>query len=156
MTSLPVPDSPWISTVESVGATVSTRRSTSSHDLLVPTGRGDAAALLPANRLLERLVLDAQLAMLGGAAENRHQLVVAERLLDVVERALVHRLHRRLQRRLRRHEDHRHVGIALRAPRRESRRRVTFGMRMSVSTMSGLISPMRSRPRLAAVREHAA
>ena len=50
--------------------------------------------------------------MLGGAAEDRDQLVVAERLLDVVERALVHRLHRRLQRGLRGHENDRHVGIA--------------------------------------------
>ena len=51
--------------------------------------------------------------MLGGALEDREQLVVAERLLDVVEGALVHRLHRRLQRRLRGHEDDRRVRILL-------------------------------------------
>ena len=49
--------------------------------------------------------------MFGGTPDDRHQLVVAERLLDVVERARVHRLHRRLQRRLCGHEDDRHVGV---------------------------------------------
>ena len=54
--------------------------------------------------------------MLGGTAEDRDELVVAERLLDVVEGASVHRLHRGLQRRLRGHQDHRDVGIV--RPRR--------------------------------------
>ena len=116
MTSLPVPDSPWMSTVESVGATVSTRRSTSSHALARADRPRAALAFVAPDLLLERLVLDAQLAMLGGAAQDRDQLVVAERLLDVIEGAFVHRLHRRLQRGLRRHEDDRHVRILL--PRR--------------------------------------
>src|SRR5947209_12775703 len=51
--------------------------------------------------------------MLGGATEDRYELVVSEWLLDVIERALVHGLHRRLERRLRGHEDHGTVGIAL-------------------------------------------
>ncbi len=79
----------------------------------MPTADAIALPLVASNLLLERLVLDAKLPMLGGAPQDRDQLVVAERLLDVVERALVHRLHRRLQRGLRGHEDDRHVGIAL-------------------------------------------
>ena len=47
------------------------------------------------------------------ALEDRQQLVVAERLLDVIEGALVHRLHRRLQRGLRRHEDDGRVRVLL-------------------------------------------
>jgi hypothetical protein len=39
------------------------------------------------------------------------EVVVGEGLLDVVEGALVYRLYGRLQRRLRRHEDDRHLGI---------------------------------------------
>jgi hypothetical protein len=45
--------------------------------------------------------------------ENGEQLVVAERLLDVVEGAFVHRLHRRLERSLGGHENDRHLWIAL-------------------------------------------
>ena len=90
----------------------------------------------PADLLLERLVLDPQLAMLRGAPQDRDQLVVAERLLDVVEGALVHRLHGRLQRGLRGHEDHRRRRVLL-ARRRQHLDAVTFGMRTSVSTMSG-------------------
>src|SRR5829696_1428767 len=51
--------------------------------------------------------------MLARALEDGEELVVSERLLDVIESPLVHRLHRRLQRRLRRHQDHRGVGILL-------------------------------------------
>ena len=69
--------------------------------------------LVALDLLTQRAVLHAQLAMLAGALEDREQLVVAERLLDVIEGALVHRLHRRLQRRLRGHEDHRRVRILL-------------------------------------------
>jgi hypothetical protein len=49
--------------------------------------------------------------VLGGAPHDGDQLVVAERLLDVVEGTLVHRLHGGLQRRLRRHENDRRVRI---------------------------------------------
>src|SRR5581483_3948064 len=69
------------------------------------------ATLATLDLLAQRRVLDAQLAVFGGALENRDQLVVPERLLDVVERALVHRLHRGLEGRLGRHQDHRRVGI---------------------------------------------
>ena len=82
----------------------------------------DAAALVAPDRLLQRLCSRREASVLGGAAQDRDQLVVAERLLDVIEGAFVHRLHRRLQRRLRRHENDRHVRVALRAPRRGSRR----------------------------------
>ena len=51
--------------------------------------------------------------MLGGAAQDRNQLVVAERLLDVIERALVNGLHCRLEGRLGRHENDRTIRIAL-------------------------------------------
>src|SRR6185503_16546045 len=50
--------------------------------------------------------------MLGGAAEDRDELVVPEWLLDVIEGAFIHRLHRRLKRRLRRHENHRDIWVA--------------------------------------------
>ena len=49
--------------------------------------------------------------MFGGATENGQHLVVPKRLLDVVERAFIDRLHRRLQRRLSGHQDHRNLGI---------------------------------------------
>jgi hypothetical protein len=90
---LPVPDSPWISTVDSVGATVSASRRTSSQ--------------------LQRPILHAQLSVFGGAREDGDELVVPEGLLDVIEGALVDGLHGRLERRLRRHEDHRGVRILL-------------------------------------------
>ena len=61
--------------------------------------------------LTERPVLDAQFAMLGRPLEDGQQFVVPERRLDVIESALVHRLHRRLQRGLRGHENHRRVRI---------------------------------------------
>ena len=123
MTSLPVPDSPWMSTVDSVGATVSARRSTSSQLCCCRRARARRVARARLISCLQRAVLDAQLAMLGGALEDREQLVVAERLLDVVEGAFVHRLHRRLQRRLRRHEDDRACPDPAAAPRRGSPRR---------------------------------
>ena len=78
-----------------------------------PDGTRRVGALAPADLLLQRFVLDTELAMLGRALENRHQLVVSERLLDIVERALVHGLHCRLQRCLRGHEDHGTIRIAL-------------------------------------------
>ena len=49
--------------------------------------------------------------MLGGAAADRHHVVVREGLLYIVEGAFVDRLNRRLQRRLRRHEDDRRLGV---------------------------------------------
>jgi len=66
-----------------------------------------------------RRVLDAQHAVLRGAPEDRDEFVVAERLLDVIERALVHGLHRGLERGLRGHEDHGRVRIVC-ARRREN------------------------------------
>ena len=50
--------------------------------------------------------------MLDGAAQDGDQLVVAERLLYVVEGPFVHGLHGGLQRRLSGHEDDWRVGIA--------------------------------------------
>ncbi len=50
--------------------------------------------------------------MLGGALEDRDDLVVDERLLDVVVRARVHRLDGRAQVGLRGHEDDGDVGVA--------------------------------------------
>src|SRR5436309_2429246 len=47
------------------------------------------------------------------AAADRHEVVVGKRLLDVVERALVDRLDRALQRRLRGHQDDRGFGVLL-------------------------------------------
>ena len=51
--------------------------------------------------------------MVGRAPHDRDELVVAERLLYVVERALIHRLNRGLQRCLGRHQDDRDVRILL-------------------------------------------
>src|ERR1035437_1990180 len=99
------------STVLSLGATDSESRSTSSHLRLVPIGAADL--------LLERCVLDAQYAVLRSAPKDRDEFVVAERLLDVIERALVHGLHRGLERGLRGHEDHGRVRIVC-ARRREN------------------------------------
>src|SRR5438034_633022 len=49
--------------------------------------------------------------MLGGAAADRHHVVVREGLLYIVESAFVHGLNRGLERRLRRHQDDRGFGI---------------------------------------------
>ena len=64
--------------------------------LAAPDGTATGRAFAPLDLLLQRGVLHAQLAMLGGTTEDGQQLVVAKRLLDVVERALVHRLYGRL------------------------------------------------------------
>ena len=49
--------------------------------------------------------------MLRCSAQDRHQLFVLERLLDVVEGAVVHCPNRRLQTRLRRHQNDNCVGV---------------------------------------------
>src|SRR5207237_9466409 len=51
--------------------------------------------------------------MLGGATQYRHELVIAERLLDVIKGAFIYRLHCRLERCLGRHQDDRTIGITL-------------------------------------------
>src|SRR6266478_6064000 len=71
------------------------------------------SALAPTDLLLELLVLRLEEALLRRAPADRDQVVVRERLLDVVERALVHRLDRALKRRLRGHEDHGSLGVLL-------------------------------------------
>src|SRR5439155_463398 len=50
---------------------------------------GTTRAISPLHFRLERLVFAPQVAMLGGASNYRHQLFVFERLLDVVEGAVV-------------------------------------------------------------------
>jgi len=70
-----------------------------------------AGALAAADFLLELLVLRAQPAMFGGAAADRHHVVVRERLLYIVESAFVHGLDGRLERCLGRHEDDRCFGV---------------------------------------------
>src|SRR6185437_12622076 len=86
--------------------------------LAAPHRRAHAVLPLTLDLLLERLVLHAQLTMLGRAPENRNDLVVDEWLLDVMVRALVHRLNRGAEIRLSRHEYHGHERI-LRARRRQ-------------------------------------
>src|SRR5258708_38835759 len=63
----------------------------------------NVGVILTPNGLFEGPILDAQHSMLRGATENREQLVVLKGLLDVIEGARVHRLHRRLKRYLRGH-----------------------------------------------------
>src|SRR5204863_9119189 len=53
-------------------------------------------ALAAADLLFQLLVLRLEQALLRRAAADRHEVVVGKRLLDVVERALVHRLDRAL------------------------------------------------------------
>src|SRR5690606_33330849 len=70
--------------------------------------RPHAASLLAAADLvLEGAILALELAGLAGAAAERDEVGVAERLLEVVERALVHGLHGGLERCLGGHEDDR-------------------------------------------------
>src|SRR5690606_38217187 len=76
--------------------------------------RAHAPGLVPAAHLaLQRPVLLLQHAGLGGAPAERDEVRVAERLLEVVERALVHGLHGGLERCLGGHEDDRDLGVAL-------------------------------------------
>ena len=76
------------------------------------TDRSRRARDVPrADLLLELPVLPLERPCLGGSVHDREQLLVLERLLEVVVRALVDRLHRRLKRRLCRHEDHRDLGV---------------------------------------------
>ena len=70
-------------------------------------GARHPAAFPAADLLAQLLVLDADRAELAGPPQDRDQLVVGERLLDVVEGAAVHRLDGALQGGLRRHQDHR-------------------------------------------------
>ena len=65
-----------------------------------------AGFLAAADFLLELLVLGAEAAVFGGAAADRHHVVVGEGLLYIVEGAFVDRLNRGLQRCLRGHQDH--------------------------------------------------
>src|SRR5215213_143566 len=51
--------------------------------------------------------------MIDSARHDSDELIVAERLLYVMECALIHRLDRRLQRRLSRHQDYRNVRVLL-------------------------------------------
>jgi hypothetical protein len=76
-------------------------------------GLREARALAPPDLLLQLLVLGAEAPMLGGTAADRHQVVVRERLLDVVERALVDGLDGALERRLGGHQDDRGLHIVL-------------------------------------------
>ena len=73
----------------------------------------EPGALAAPDLLLELLVLRLEATDLGRAPAQGHDLVVGERLRHVVERALVHRLDRGLQRSLRRHQDDRRFGVLL-------------------------------------------
>src|SRR5437899_8286528 len=77
-----------------------------------------AGFLAAADFLLELLVLGAEAAVFGGAAADRHHVVVGEGLLYIVESALIDSLNGCLQRRLRGHQDDGRLGV-LPAHRRE-------------------------------------
>jgi ribosome modulation factor len=69
--------------------------------------------LAPPDLALQRLVLRGELARFSGTPAQRHEIGVAERLLQVVERALVDGLHGGLQRCLRCHENDRDFDVVL-------------------------------------------
>ena len=106
--SLPVPVSPRRSTVASASATCSTIANTSriagevADDLLEP-GRPLELAVQARHVAPLPLVRD-------GVAEHERELVVADRLREVVERPLAHRLHRGLDGRVRGDEHDRQRG----------------------------------------------
>ena len=79
----------------------------------LPIGRAIDGLVAPADLLLELGVLDLDRPVLAGAPEDRDQLVVGERLLDVVEGAGVDRADRALQRGLGGHEDDRRHRVLL-------------------------------------------
>src|SRR5258708_3974196 len=79
----------------------------------VADGTGARGSFAAFDLLAERPVLDTQLAVLRRAFEDGEELVVVKRLLDVIEGALVHRLHGALQRGLRRHQNDGRVGVLL-------------------------------------------
>src|SRR5881396_1263418 len=76
----------------------------------------EPGALAPPDLLLELLVLGLEEALLRRAPANRDEVVVRERLLDVVKRPLVHRLDRALERGLGGHQDDR--GLRVLVPHR--------------------------------------
>src|SRR6266481_3253434 len=65
----------------------------------------------PLRLRLQCFALAPQIAMLGRATHYRQQLFVLEWFLDVVEGAVVHRADRRLQARLRRHQNYDGLGV---------------------------------------------
>jgi hypothetical protein len=87
-TSLPVPLSPWINTVDPVGATTSASLRTSRKRRDLPIGRLTWERS-PRRRMscLSCLFSYPERAKLAGPAEDGEQLVVGERFLDVVEGA---------------------------------------------------------------------
>ena len=108
--SLPVPLSPSTRIVERDGPA----RRTSSKTLRIasdlPTMRPEAVALR--ELLAQAPVLLGQPARLGALAQREEHFLVLERLRDVVERALAHRLDGALDRGVRRHDHDDGVGIA--------------------------------------------
>ncbi len=85
MSSLPVPLSPWMRTVERLGATWATRSKTFSMDLALAHDVGEVVALLEGALELQVLFFGA---MAGdGGADVGQQLLVVPGLLDEVFRA---------------------------------------------------------------------
>src|SRR5690606_15841490 len=86
---------------------------------IAPDGPAGRRAVAAPDLAAQRAVLALQLARFGRPAAERDEFAVHERLLEVVERALVHGLDRGLERCLRRHEDDRRLGVALADLRQE-------------------------------------
>ena len=109
--SLPVPVSPVISTVLLVCATSSARL---DHVLHPAAAADDAVVVELLVALAEQVaVLRAQALVLDGAVDDDQQLVDLERLLQVVERAQLHRRDRALDRGVRgHHQDLRPLALA--------------------------------------------
>src|SRR5688572_4790893 len=81
--------------------------------LRLPNRPGDGGPVTPADLLLELGILDLDRPVLAGATQNGHQLVVGERLLDVVERARIDGANGALERGLGGHQDHRRHRVLL-------------------------------------------
>ncbi len=111
ISSLPVPLSPWISTVDRLGATCATRSKTFSMDSLLPTILGEVVALLEGALELQILFFGA---MPGhGGADVGQQLLVVPRLLDKVLRPGADGFHNVIHRAISRNHDDRQLGLAL-------------------------------------------
>ncbi len=85
MSSLPVPLSPWIRTVERLGATCATRSKTLQHDFALAHDVGEVVALLEGALELKVLFFGAVAG--DGGADVGEQLFVVPGLLDEVFRA---------------------------------------------------------------------
>ena len=111
ISSLPVPLSPRRSTVASVAAARWRAIMASFRAASSPMSRGQPDA--PLVVLLEQHVFGEEAAPLQGALEQEHEVLGVDGLGQEVGRALLHRAHRVVDRRVGGHDDDGHVGVGL-------------------------------------------